>query len=149
MFSIRVSRSCLRGVTATSRFSLRLYSIAVDSHTPKKSKVWESADEAVKDIKSGDILLCGGFGAAGIPGTPLARCEQLRSHLTVSDTLLSALAKRKEVTDLTGVSNNAGQANSGLGGFVRSRSGPSLTFAIDMLLNTNQLSKIIASYPGR
>ncbi|KAJ3512907.1 hypothetical protein NMY22_g15198 [Coprinellus aureogranulatus] len=114
MFTIRASRTYLRGVTAT-RFSVRFYSIAVDSHTPKKSKVWASADEAVKDIKSGDILLCGGFGAAGIP-----------------DTLLSALAKRKEVTDLTGVSNNAGQANSGL----------------DMLLNTNQLSKIIASYPG-
>ncbi|TEB36252.1 succinyl-CoA:3-ketoacid-coenzyme A transferase [Coprinellus micaceus] len=116
MLSIRVSRACLRGFTAT-RLSLRYYSVAVDSHTPKASKVWNSADEAVKDIKSGDILLCGGFGAAGIP-----------------DTLLGALAKRKDVTDLTGVSNNAGQANSGLGEY--------------MLLNTNQLSKIIASYPG-
>ena len=27
---------------------------------PKKSKVWSSADEAVKDVKSGDVLLCGG-----------------------------------------------------------------------------------------
>lgn len=25
-----------------------------------KSKVWASVDEAVKDVKSGDILLCGG-----------------------------------------------------------------------------------------
>lgn len=33
-----------------------------------------------------------------------------------ADTLLEALAKRKhEVTDLTGVSNNAGGGNSGLG----------------------------------
>lgn len=27
---------------------------------PKKTKVWESADEAVKDIKSGSIVLAGG-----------------------------------------------------------------------------------------
>ncbi|KIY64522.1 succinyl-CoA:3-ketoacid-coenzyme A transferase [Cylindrobasidium torrendii FP15055 ss-10] len=81
-----------------------------------KGKVWSSADEAVKDIKSGDTLLCGGFGLGGIP-----------------DTLLAALAKRAaEVTNLTGVSNNAGAGDSGLG----------------KLLNTKQLDKIIASYPG-
>lgn len=28
--------------------------------TPKKSKVWDSVDDAVKDVKSGDIVLCGG-----------------------------------------------------------------------------------------
>ncbi|KAF9068685.1 hypothetical protein BDP27DRAFT_1392630 [Rhodocollybia butyracea] len=83
---------------------------------PRKSKVWDSADEAVKDIKSGDTLLCGGFGLAGIP-----------------DTLLAALAKRKnEVNKLVGVSNNAGAGDHGLG----------------KLLNTEQLEKIVASYPG-
>jgi acyl CoA:acetate/3-ketoacid CoA transferase alpha subunit len=35
---------------------------------PKKSKVWNSVDEAVKDVKSGDTLLVGGFGLAGVPG---------------------------------------------------------------------------------
>ncbi|KAJ7090304.1 hypothetical protein B0H15DRAFT_922457 [Mycena belliarum] len=85
------------------------------SEPPKKSKVWGSIDEAVGDIKSGDVLLCAGFGAAGIP-----------------DSLLGALAKRKDVNNLTGVSNNAGQGDSGLG----------------KLLNTKQLGKIIASYPG-
>ncbi|KAJ6608613.1 3-oxoacid CoA-transferase [Mycena sp. CBHHK59/15] len=69
---------------------------AARAEPPKKSKVWD-LDEAVKDIKSGDVLLCGGFGAAGIP-----------------DTLLGALAKRKEVNNLTGVSNNAGSGDSGL-----------------------------------
>ncbi|KAF8914046.1 hypothetical protein CPB84DRAFT_1669811 [Gymnopilus junonius] len=94
----------------------RGFSTPADLNIPNKSKVWGSADEAVKDIKSGSVLLCGGFGLAGIP-----------------DTLLGALTKRKEeVKDLTGVSNNAGGNNSGL----------------DMLLNTNQLSKVIASYPG-
>jgi len=94
----------------------RYYSTPTDIPVPNKSKLWDSADEAVKDVKSGDMLLCGGFGAAGIP-----------------DTLLSALAKRKDtVKDLIGVSNNAGSADSGLG----------------KLLNADQLSKVVGSYPG-
>ncbi|KAF4619444.1 hypothetical protein D9613_005354 [Agrocybe pediades] len=97
------------------RGSARFFGTPVDIPVPNKSKVWDSADEAVKDIKSGSVLLCGGFGLAGIP-----------------DTLLGAIAKRKDVKDLTGVSNNAGGGDSGL----------------DKLLNTNQLSKVIASYPG-
>ncbi|KAL4075395.1 hypothetical protein V8B97DRAFT_1867446 [Scleroderma yunnanense] len=80
-----------------------------------KSKVWSSADETVKDVKSGDTLLCGGFGLAGVP-----------------DTLLGALVKRKDVNMLTAVSNNAGSKDSGLG----------------KLLNSKQVDKIIASYPG-
>ena len=35
----------------------RFYS--VQTRAPK-SKVWSSADEAVRDVKSGDTLLCGG-----------------------------------------------------------------------------------------
>jgi len=31
------------------------------------SKVFQSADEAVADIKTGDTLLVGGFGLCGIP----------------------------------------------------------------------------------
>ncbi|KAF7322611.1 Succinyl-CoA:3-ketoacid-coenzyme A transferase [Mycena chlorophos] len=101
---------------ASARSSRRNYASQLPSEPPTKSKVWASADEAVKDVKSGDILLCGGFGAAGIP-----------------DTLLSALARRKDVVnDLTGVSNNAGAGDSGLG----------------KLLNSNQLGRVIASYPG-
>ncbi|KAG5640752.1 hypothetical protein DXG03_007310 [Asterophora parasitica] len=96
--------------------STRKYSTSPDTPSSIKSKLWDSVDEAVKDVKSGDVLLCGGFGLAGIP-----------------DTLLGALAKRKDsVKDLTGVSNNAGAGDSGLG----------------KLINTEQLSKIVASYPG-
>ncbi|TFK27426.1 succinyl-CoA:3-ketoacid-coenzyme A transferase [Coprinopsis marcescibilis] len=112
--TIRSARQPLRPI-GIQLYSRRNSSIASKTNTPRKSKVWDSAEEAVADIKSGDVLLCGGFGAAGIP-----------------DTLLGALAKRKDVTNLTGVSNNAGNYDSGL----------------DKLLNTNQLSKIIASYPG-
>ncbi|KAF9466260.1 3-oxoacid CoA-transferase [Collybia nuda] len=104
---------CLRIFTVVP--ASRKYSTPTDIPIPNKSKVWNSAEEAVKDIKSGDVLMCGGFGLAGIP-----------------DTLLGALAKRKDVTNLTGVSNNAGAGDSGLG----------------KLLNVDKLSKIIASYPG-
>ncbi len=27
---------------------------------PTEGKIWDSVDDAVKDIKSGDVLLCGG-----------------------------------------------------------------------------------------
>jgi len=68
--------------------SSRKYSVLADIPVPHKSKLWDSVDEAVKDVKSGDVLLCGGqhishsvsnskyketiflgFGLAGIPGT--------------------------------------------------------------------------------
>ncbi|KAJ7739680.1 hypothetical protein DFH07DRAFT_965663 [Mycena maculata] len=113
MLLVQVCRSSRPALRLAFIPSVRKYSMPAEP--PKKSKVWESVDEAVKDVKSGDVLLCGGFGAAGIP-----------------DTLLGALAKRKDVNNLTGVSNNAGSGDSGLG----------------KLLNTEQLGKIIASYPG-
>lgn len=47
--------------------AVRLYSLtpirkyAVAGEAPRQSKVWSSAEEAVKDVKSGDVLLCGGM----------------------------------------------------------------------------------------
>ncbi|GHJ90435.1 hypothetical protein NliqN6_6837 [Naganishia liquefaciens] len=82
---------------------------------PKSHKVYDSAAEAVKDVKSGDIVLSGGFGLCGVPNT-----------------LIQALSKRSDVNNLTGVSNNAGAGERGLG----------------LLLHTGQISKMIASYIG-
>ncbi|KAJ9106973.1 hypothetical protein QFC20_003873 [Naganishia adeliensis] len=82
---------------------------------PKSHKVYDSAAEAVKDVKSGDILLSGGFGLCGVPNT-----------------LIQALSKRSDINNLTGVSNNAGAGERGLG----------------LLLHTGQISKMIASYIG-
>ena len=70
----------------------------------------------------------------------------------MSDTLLGALAKRKDVKDLVGVSNNSGGGDSGLGELLKFAIvtvEQYLTTPEDKLINTNQLSKIIASYPGR
>ncbi|KAF9234032.1 3-oxoacid CoA-transferase [Melanogaster broomeanus] len=103
MLVLRVQKAAFTGTPfvfrarfVSAKTNFRSYS--TPSETPK-SKVWASADEAVKGVKSGDVLLCGGFGLAGVP-----------------DTLLAALVKRKDVDNLTAVSNNAGAGDSGLGG---------------------------------
>jgi len=66
-------------------------------------------------VKSGDVLLSGGFGLCGTP-----------------DTLIGALARRKDVVDLIAVSNNAGAGENGLG----------------KLLFNGQIGKMMASYIG-
>ena len=39
---------------------VRYYAVVATSAVPQKSKVWDSVDQAVKDVKSGDVLLSGG-----------------------------------------------------------------------------------------
>lgn len=34
--------------------------VAVEEAVPSKKKVWDSIDEAIKDVKSGDVVLSGG-----------------------------------------------------------------------------------------
>ncbi|KAL1729257.1 hypothetical protein EV714DRAFT_251721 [Schizophyllum commune] len=115
MLSLTLRRPyALRVARRTSYALARHYSAGAEA-VPNKRKIWDSVDEAVKDVKSGDTVLVGGFGLAGLP-----------------DTLLQALVKRGEVTDVTGVSNNAGAPGHGLG----------------LLLDSGQMSKVIASYPG-
>ncbi len=61
------------------------------------NKVVSNADEAVRDVQDGAMILVGGFGLCGIPAD-----------------LIDALV-RKGVKDLTTVSNNAGVDDFGLG----------------------------------
>ncbi|HKE31118.1 MAG TPA: CoA transferase subunit A [Candidatus Angelobacter sp.] len=61
------------------------------------NKVFTSADDAIRDITDGCMLMVGGFGLCGIP-----------------ETLIEAVA-RKGVRNLTTVSNNAGVDDFGLG----------------------------------
>ncbi|KAH0372844.1 3-oxoacid CoA-transferase, partial [Aureobasidium melanogenum] len=83
--------------------------IAGDAEPPTKlvgnSKVYKSAEDAVKDIKSGSTILSSGFGLCG-----------------VAETIIQAIAKRgpSEVTNLTAVSNNAGVGDGGLASLVKS-----------------------------
>ncbi|MFJ7698103.1 CoA transferase subunit A [Lysinibacillus fusiformis] len=63
----------------------------------KDGKVWGSFEEAVADIKDGDMLTVGGFGLCGIPEKAIAALVQ------------------KGTKDLTVVSNNCGVDDWGLG----------------------------------
>ncbi|HEY6272783.1 MAG TPA: CoA transferase subunit A [Terriglobales bacterium] len=61
------------------------------------NKVVASADDAVRDVQDGALIMVGGFGLCGVP-----------------EDLIDALV-RKGVRELTTVSNNAGVDQSGLG----------------------------------
>ena len=61
------------------------------------SKVVANADEAIRNIRDGAVLMLGGFGLCGIP-----------------ENCISALV-RKGVKDLTCISNNAGVDDFGIG----------------------------------
>lgn len=77
------------------------------------SKVYNSAEEAVKDIPSGSTLMVGGFGLCGIP-----------------ENLIGALKNRAgDCKDLTVVSNNAGVDDFGLGQLLRTKQVRSLSLS--------------------
>ncbi len=78
------------------------------------NKVVTNADEAVKDIADGSTIMLGGFGLCGIP-----------------ENCIAALV-RKNVQQLTCISNNAGVDDFGLG----------------LLLQTRQIKKMMSSYVG-
>lgn len=78
------------------------------------NKVYKNAAEALHDVSNGSIIMLGGFGLCGIP-----------------ENCIAALVK-KEVRDLTCISNNAGVDEFGIG----------------LLLKKKQLKKMIASYVG-
>jgi 3-oxoacid CoA-transferase subunit A len=61
------------------------------------NKVYKDADEAVQDIKDGQILMLGGFGLCGIPENSIAALVH------------------KNVKGLTCISNNAGVDDFGIG----------------------------------
>ncbi|TCD70973.1 hypothetical protein EIP91_000881 [Steccherinum ochraceum] len=97
------SRPFLR-IRLTAALLKRPYSVVTDAPIPKKSKVWDNVHEAVADVKSGDVVLSGGFGLCGIP-----------------ETLIKALAKKPDIKNLTAVSNNAGAKESGLVRLIKSK----------------------------
>ncbi|KAH8147125.1 uncharacterized protein LAJ45_08925 [Morchella importuna] len=68
-----------------------------------KSKV-VSAAEAISSLKSGDTLLCGGFGVCGVP-----------------DTLIGQVLATPTIRSLTAVSNNAGTPGHGLSQLLESK----------------------------
>jgi 3-oxoacid CoA-transferase subunit A len=65
------------------------------------NKVVANAEEAIRDVQDGAVIMFGGFGLSGIP-----------------ENLIAAIA-RKGVKDLTTVSNNVGVDDFGLGMLIR------------------------------
>lgn len=90
-----------------ARFSLRrgqqLAARCIATTASRNAKFYNSAEDAVKEIKSGSKLLVGGFGLCGIP-----------------ENLIAALSK-SGVKDLVVVSNNAGVDGFGLGILLNTR----------------------------
>jgi 3-oxoacid CoA-transferase subunit A len=78
------------------------------------NKVIQNASEAIKDINDGAIIMLGGFGLCGIP-----------------ENCIAALVK-KNIKNLTCISNNAGVDDFGIG----------------LMLQQKQVKKMISSYVG-
>lgn len=105
----------LRLTGRSKSFAVLCRGFASSRSVLQKSKVYASADEAVSDFKSDSTLLSGGFGLCGVP-----------------DTLIEALLKKKDLKNMTAVSNNAGVDGGGLG----------------LLLGSGQVIKMVSSYIG-
>jgi 3-oxoacid CoA-transferase subunit A len=78
------------------------------------NKIVKNADEAIATIKDGQVLMLGGFGLCGIP-----------------ENCIAALVK-KNIKNLTCISNNAGVDGFGIG----------------LMLEQKQVKKMISSYVG-
>ncbi|KAL1643349.1 hypothetical protein SLS61_009271 [Didymella pomorum] len=105
------------------RFTKQIRSIsAVADKAPtidrSKSKLFDSADEAVADVQSGSTILSAGFGLCG-----------------VAETLIQALQRRgtDSLNSLTAVSNNAGIESVG---------------GLALLTQSGQVNKLIISFLG-
>ncbi|KAL2001660.1 hypothetical protein VTN02DRAFT_1443 [Thermoascus thermophilus] len=93
---LRLARQCSSDLAKHQRFLARAFSSTV--RRKEINKIFPSAAEAIKDMKSNSTLLAGGFGLSGVP-----------------DTLINAVRANPSITGLTAVSNNAGVDGSGLG----------------------------------
>ncbi|WP_143961460.1 CoA transferase subunit A [Litoribacter populi] len=78
------------------------------------NKTVKDADEAIRDITSNSVLMLGGFGLSGIP-----------------ENCITALLK-KDISELTCISNNAGVDDFGIG----------------LMLKKRMVKKMISSYVG-
>jgi 3-oxoacid CoA-transferase len=125
-------RACARPLYARA-LGQRLYATAGANGVPKTRKVFDSADDAVADLKSGSVILSGGPSALSrLVSTTLTREGPGFGICGTPDTLIAAIARREDLRDLTAVSNNAGVGEMGLG----------------KLLHSGQITKMIASYIG-
>lgn len=102
-----------------------------------QSKLFKDADAAVRDLKSGSVILSAGFGLCGTAGlfnsSPFIL--YLTKHYSVSETIIAALERRGKdgLNNLTAVSNNAGAAGGG---------------GLSPLVASGQIERLILSFLG-
>lgn len=97
------SESLLRCSTLLRSIKLHRHSRRMFRTTSSNSvQIFDSAHDAIYDVKSNSTILCGGFGLCGIP-----------------ENLFQALSDRKSINNLTVVSNNAGVNDFGIGLLLR------------------------------
>ncbi|KAJ5567537.1 3-oxoacid CoA-transferase subunit B [Penicillium sp. DV-2018c] len=99
---LRFARQFSANPAQHQRFMARAFSSSV--RRCEINKVYPSAAEAVKDMKSNTTLLAGGFGLSGVP-----------------DSLIKAVLDNPSITGLTVASNNAGVDGAGLGLLLQSK----------------------------
>ncbi|KAM3512193.1 hypothetical protein MY11210_004181 [Beauveria gryllotalpidicola] len=102
----------------TRRTFLTTTSLLSQKKPAEYSKLWDSADRAVADVKSGSTILSAGFGLCG-----------------VAETLIEALHRRGKdsLHSLAAVSNNAGIEGKG---------------GLSLLIGNGQINKLTLSYLG-
>ncbi|MCJ1326378.1 hypothetical protein MMC10_003042 [Thelotrema lepadinum] len=106
-------------ISLSARFSLVSFTRCVSTSSIRStSKLWDNADKAVADVKSGSTILSAGFGLCG-----------------TAETIIGALVKRgpDSLNNLTAVSNNAGAAGAG---------------GLSPLTHSGQIDRVIISYLG-
>ena len=60
MFALRSRAICIPRAHSSSRLAIaarmRYYSVVVNAPRPNKTKIWDSVEDAIKDVKSGDVV---------------------------------------------------------------------------------------------
>ncbi|KAF5984305.1 succinyl-:3-ketoacid-coenzyme A transferase mitochondrial precursor [Fusarium coicis] len=90
-------RSAFRAQASTRLWTLTQRSFSASTVLRRINKICASENDAIQKVKSGSTVLVGGFGFSGVP-----------------ESLIEAVAARKDLKDLTVVSNNAGMPGVGL-----------------------------------
>lgn len=90
--------STFRAQAPTRLWTLGQRSFSTSTALRRINKICASENDAIKKVKSGSTVLVGGFGFSGVP-----------------ESLIEAVAARKDLKNLTVVSNNAGMPGVGLG----------------------------------
>ncbi|KAF5600709.1 succinyl-:3-ketoacid-coenzyme A transferase mitochondrial precursor [Fusarium pseudoanthophilum] len=94
-------RSAFRAQASTRLLTVTQRSFSTSTVLRRINKICASENDAIQRVKSGSTVLVGGFGFSGVP-----------------ESLIEAVAARKDLKDLTVVSNNAGMPGVGLASYI-------------------------------